>query len=249
MKDEILSQITNTRNNLPKTFDLKKELLEFHSVVLSLLLPYVNDKPPSKIIQEFKLLGEKLFEAKILSQFEESLPKIQHLIISDAESLFNGDPAAQSLEEVFLCYPGFLAAASHRIAHRLFELEVPLMPRIISENTHRITGVDIHPGAKIGKNFCIDHATGIVIGETCDIGENVKIYQGVTLGALSVKKTLASKKRHPTIGDNVVIYANATLLGPITIGSGCVIGGNVWLDRSIEAYSKVLKETDEDFSI
>lgn len=172
--------------------------------------------------------------------FFSELPEIRSQLLLDIEAMYLGDPAAKSRSEVIRTYPGFYAIATHRIAHCLLTLGVNLIPRIISEHAHRETGIDIHPGAKIGDYFCIDHGTGVVIGETTVIGSQVKIYQGVTLGGLSVKKEDARKKRHPTIGDNVVIYAGATILGGDTrIGSGSIIGGNVWLTKSVPADSKI----------
>ena len=151
-----------------------------------------------------------------------------------------GDPAAKSHAEVIRTYPGFFAIVAYRIAHELESLSVGIIPRIITEYAHSQTGIDIHPGAEIGRYFCIDHGTGVVIGETCNIGDYVKIYQGVTLGALSVAKEDADKKRHPTLEDRVVIYAGATILGGETvIGENSVVGGNVWLTKSIKPNSKV----------
>jgi serine O-acetyltransferase len=158
----------------------------------------------------------------------------------DAEAIFAGDPAAESVEEVVAAYPGFLAIAMYRIAHELHRHGAPLLPRLLTEVAHTRTGIDIHPGAKIGQSFCIDHGTGIVIGETAVIGNHVKIYQGVTLGAPSVKKSSAGIKRHPTIEDRVVIYANATILGGDTVvGHDSVIGGNVWLPNTVPPFSFV----------
>lgn len=172
--------------------------------------------------------------------FFEQLPYIQELLLQDIDAIFDGDPAAKSKAEVIRTYPGFYAMAAHRIAHELLNLGVTLIPRIISEYAHRQTGIDIHPGAEIGDHFCIDHGTGVVIGETAKIGSHVKLYQGVTLGGLSVNKEDARKKRHPTIEDNVVIYAGATILGGDTvIGKGSIIGGNVWLTKSVPANSKI----------
>lgn len=166
----------------------------------------------------------------------------------DAYALMEGDPAAQSIEEVILCYPGFFAVVAYRIAHALYKREVPLLPRMITEYAHQKTGIDIHPGAQIGRALFIDHGTGVVIGETTVIGDNVKIYQGVTLGALRVDREHRVKKRHPTIEDNVVIYAGATILGGDTIvGKNSVVGGNVWITRSIPAWSRVMfKPADPD---
>lgn len=164
----------------------------------------------------------------------EAIPEIRRLARLDTIAAYNGDPAAKSGGEVIVSYPGLEAIIVYRIAHFLYECGVPVIPRIMSEHVHGKTGIDIHPGAKIGESFFIDHGTGVVIGETTIIGNNVKIYQGVTLGALSVKKTLQNSKRHPTIEDNVTIYANATILGGETvIGKGSVIGGNSWITESV----------------
>ena len=172
--------------------------------------------------------------------FERCLPAIHGMLTEDAEAILAGDPAAKSLTEVISTYPGFYALAIHRIAHRLCGLGIPLLPRMLSEIAHRETGIEIHPGAKIGRRFCIDHGTGIVIGETVEIGEDVKIYQGVTLGALSVDKSMARTKRHPTIGDRVVIYAGATILGGDTvIGADSTIGGNTWIVKSVVPKSRI----------
>lgn len=177
----------------------------------------------------------KLAEKTAVALIEE-IPEIRRKIQLDTKAAFNGDPAAKSNEEVVLSYPGLEAILVYRIAHFLYENGVPIIPRIMSEHVHGKTGIDIHPGAKIGESFFIDHGTGVVIGETCIIGNNVKIYQGVTLGALSVKKNLMDKKRHPTIEDDVTIYANATILGGDTvIGKGCTIGGNTWVTKSVAA--------------
>ena len=177
---------------------------------------------------------------RVLDGFWEQLPEIYERIKRDANAIYLGDPAAYSQSEVVLTYPGFYAIAVYRLAHIFYQFKVPYLPRILSEYAHRKTGIDINPGATIGDNFCIDHGTGIVIGETALIGNNVKIYQGVTLGALSVEKTMAQTKRHPTIEDNVVIYSNATILGGETvIGRGSIVGGNVWLIESIPPMSRV----------
>ncbi len=172
--------------------------------------------------------------------FYEMIPGIEQMLNEDALAVFEGDPAAKSSQEVIRSYPGFKAIAAYRIANALFKLDVDLIPRMISEVVHSRTGIDIHPGATIGKSFCVDHGTGVVIGETCIIGNNVKIYQGVTLGALSVKKEDAKIKRHPTIEDNVVIYAGSTILGGETvIGANTIIGGNVWITSSVKPNSKI----------
>jgi serine O-acetyltransferase len=177
---------------------------------------------------------------ELVGQFVELLPGIYEHLCADAEAIAAGDPAAESIDEVVVAYPGFLAITVHRIAHGLHLLGVPILPRLLAEVAHARTGVDIHPGATIGRSFSIDHGTGIVIGETAVVGDEVKIYQGVTLGALSVSKNAARVKRHPTIEDRVVLYANATVLGgDTTIGHDSVIGGNVWLTTSVPPRSFV----------
>ncbi len=168
------------------------------------------------------------------------LPKIRELLKGDVGAAFDGDPAAKSYEEIVISYPCITAIATYRIAHELYLKQVPLIPRIMSECAHAQTGIDIHPGARIGRNFFIDHGTGVVIGETTVIGDNVKIYQGATLGALSFPKDergriIKGGKRHPTIEDNVTIYAEATILGNVVVGKGAVIGGNVWIRESVPA--------------
>jgi len=176
-----------------------------------------------------------------------SLEAVRAALVADAEALVTGDPAAGSVDEVMLAYPGFLAIAVHRLSHELYRAQVPLLPRLMSEWAHRETGIDIHPGARIGHGFAIDHGTGVVIGETTDIGDGVRLYQGVTLGALVVHKRMARSKRHPTIGDGVVIYANATILGGETVvGAESIIGGNVWLTHSVPPRSRVQFESTVD---
>ena len=183
--------------------------------------------------------SEKNPEATV-SAFFAQLPALKELIDKDLKATFLGDPAAKTKQVVARSYPGFYAIAAYRLAHALDKMGTLLIPRAITEEAHTRTGIDIHPSATIGEYFCIDHGTGIVIGETTIIGKHVKLYQGVTLGALSVDKKDASSKRHPTIQDEVVIYAGATILGGnTTIGKGSVIGGNVWLTRSVPAGSKV----------
>lgn len=178
---------------------------------------------------------------ELCNAFIEQLPEVKKLLIKDIEAIYEGDPAAKCHQEVLICYPGFYAISIYRIANVLYKLKVPLIPRIMTEFAHEKTGVDIHAGATIGEYFCIDHGTGIVIGETTTIGNRVKIYQGVTLGAKSFKvdengNPVKDIKRHPDIGNNVVIYANATILGGDTkIGDNCIIGGNTWLTHSVES--------------
>jgi len=177
---------------------------------------------------------------RIVDAFAAALPDIHDRLQQDARAIAEGDPAAESLDEVIAAYPGFLAIATHRIAHELWGLGVRILPRLLAEVAHTRTGIDIHPGATIGRSFCIDHGTGIVIGETAVIGNDVKLYQGVTLGALSVAKSAAGTKRHPTIEDRVVLYANATVLGGDTVvGHDSVVGGNVFLTASLPPDSVV----------
>lgn len=180
----------------------------------------------------------------VLTLFER-LPEIRRLLLLDVEAGFDGDPAAKNHNEVIFSYPCLVAIVTYRVAHELETLHVPLLPRIMSEWAHSRTGIDIHPGAQIGERFFIDHGTGVVVGETTIIGRNVKLYQGVTLGALSFPKDERGKlirgiRRHPHICDHVVIYSGATILGDVTIGEGSVIGGNVWLTQSVEPHTKVI---------
>lgn len=181
----------------------------------------------------------------LTDQFIHQLPYIKKMLLTDIQAIYDGDPAAKTKAEVILCYPGFYAIHIYRIAHELYRLSVPYIPRIMTEFAHEKTGIDINPGAVIGEYFCIDHGTGIVVGETATIGNHVKLYQGVTIGARSFDldedgNPLKGGKRHPDIGNHVVIYANATILGGDTqIGDDCVIGGNTWLLHSVPAGSKV----------
>ncbi|UOE49345.1 serine acetyltransferase [Mucilaginibacter sp. SMC90] len=178
--------------------------------------------------------------SKLAKKFFEGLPELFRILNTDIRAIFNGDPAARSEFEVIRTYPGFYAISLYRVAHSLYIDDIPLLPRILTEYAHSKTGIDIHPAAKIDEYFYIDHGTGIVIGESCKIGKHVKLYQGVTLGALSVDKSMANTKRHPTVEDNVVIYSGATILGGDTIiGHNSVVGGNVWLTKSLAPNSRV----------
>lgn len=239
----------------------KQEVKNLAEELLQLMFPHFSNKSyssPKDIEDELELLefnlrhilkpfqGSLKKNAKeIAKKFFEKIPEIHNSLILDAEAITKGDPAARNVDEVILSYPGFLAIAVFRIAHEFYNLEIPFFPRVLTEYAHGLTGIDIHPGATIGKSFCIDHGTGIVIGETTVIGDNVKIYQGVTLGALSVSKSFANSKRHPTIGNNVVIYSGATILGGETlIGHDSIIGGNVWLTSGVEPYSIVYHKSE-----
>jgi serine O-acetyltransferase len=178
--------------------------------------------------------------AELTDAFFDAMPRLHGTLLEDADAIYAGDPAATDHDEVIRTYPGFEAIAIYRFAHEFHRLDVPVIPRVLTEHAHSRTGIDIHPAAVIGERFCIDHGTGIVIGETTEIGRNVKLYQGVTLGALSVAKDMARVKRHPTVEDDVVIYAGTTILGGKTVvGRGSVIGGNVWLLRSVPPGSRL----------
>lgn len=188
---------------------------------------------------------------EIAVEFIESLPEIRRKLVGDVEATFLNDPAAKNQGEVIFSYPGIRAITNYRVANKLLQLQVPLIPRIISEMAHSETGIDIHPRAQIGENFTIDHGTGVVIGSTCIIGNNVLIYQGVTLGAKSFPlddqgNPIKGIPRHPIVEDNVTIYSGATILGRVTIGKGSVIGGNVWVTKSLPPYSKVVQKRPKD---
>ncbi|MFI3306482.1 MAG: serine acetyltransferase [Rikenellaceae bacterium] len=188
---------------------------------------------------------EKRCAGEITELFVDSIAELKEILVSDVEAMYKADPAATSYGEVIFCYPSIVAMCHHRIAHKLYELGVPIIPRIISEIAHSRTGIDIHPAAKIGRHFAIDHGTGVVIGETCIIGEYVVIYQGVTLGAKGFRYdedgNIINLPRHPIIEDNVKIYSNSSILGRITIGHDSVIGGNMWIDSDVEPHSKIVQ--------
>lgn len=202
-----------------------------------------------KIIPYF--VEERTRQKELHMALKKSLPHIHQVLNTDVHAAYTGDPAAQSYDEIMLSYPSFQALTVFRIAHKLYQLEVPILPRMMTEYAHSKTGIDIHPGSTIGHHFFIDHGTGVVIGETAVIGNHVKIYQGVTIGAKSFKtdeegNIVKGIKRHPNIGNNVVIYSGATILGgDTTVGDNCVIGGNVWLTESLEANKTVLAKNTE----
>lgn len=184
--------------------------------------------------------GDRERAEAIATEFGRRLPALHEALHADAEAIVAGDPAAEGIDEVIAAYPGFLAIATHRVAHELHALGVPILPRLLAEIAHTRTGIDIHPGATIGRGFCIDHGTGVVVGETAVIGDGVKLYQGVTLGALSVEKSAAGTKRHPTVEDRVVVYAGATVLGGATVvGHDSIVGGNVFLTSSVPPHTIV----------
>jgi len=188
--------------------------------------------------------GREERAAEVVKGFLARLPEVRHLLATDVKAAYEGDPAATSPDEAIFCYPGIQAIANVRLAHELYRLEVPLLPRMITEHAHNITGIDIHPGATIGEEFFIDHGTGVVIGETCEIGKRVRVYQGVTLGAKSFPldekgNPIKGIPRHPIVEDDVIIYGGATILGRVTIGRGSTIGGNVWLTHSVPPGSRI----------
>lgn len=253
MEKEFINQLYKRHQNNER-FPSSASICEFTSQVLTTLFPgFSENKYTSLEMAEagYADIGHSLSAlltqikgiegaAPIVKNFMSELPEIYSRLNTDITAIVRGDPAARSEFEVVRTYPGFYAIAMYRIAHELYKQNIPVMPRIITEFAHSRTGIDIHPGATIGPHFCIDHGTGIVIGETTVIGQYVKLYQGVTLGALSVDKNMAEKKRHPTIGDYVVVYSGATILGGnTTIGDHSIIGGNVWLTKGVPAYSTV----------
>jgi len=227
-------------------FCLDRETLRFvtgervHRVVRNLTIEVTKSIQYICTIANRDGSGCYKYAEQIVFALIDEIPEIRRLVFTDAKAALEGDPAARSIEEVLLSYPGLAALLVHRVAHFLYQKGVPIIPRIMSEYVHGQTGIDIHPGATIDEECFIDHGTGVVIGETCVIGSRVKIYQGVTLGALSVKKTMADKKRHPTIESGVTIYAGATILGGETvIGEGSVIGGNTWITQSVAPGSRI----------
>ena len=250
----------------PKTLPGEEEIGTFINKILQFLFPELSDVRLNSILEIqtahnlLQLQFEELLKktkacdpactAEITNSFFESLETVFDKCVEDAEAIVSGDPAAYNDKEVIRTYPGFLAIAIFRIAHLMYQLDIPYLPRIFTEYAHSRTGVDIHPGATIGRKFCIDHGTGIVIGETTIIGNNVKIYQGVTLGALSVRKDMAQTKRHPNIEDNVIIYSGATILGGnTTIGEGSIIGGNVWITESVPPGSRVYYQSQDTLTV
>lgn len=255
--NNLIERIHQTKqSNIHGFFDKIKTKKWVKDLYETLFLPQ-NDNTEDQLKKNFQSLEETLFSLISTvtgnkeitqingSQFFEALPELYDQLVLDAKSILEFDPAAHSLEEIYLAYPGFFATYVYRISHQLWNQEVRILPRVISEYAHSKTGIDIHPGAIIGKSFFIDHGTGIVIGETTVIGNNVKIYQGVTLGALHVSKEKAHQKRHPNIEDDVIIYSGATILGgATTIGRESIIGGNVWITQDVPANSLVYHKSE-----
>ncbi|AEI62108.1 serine O-acetyltransferase EpsC [Corallococcus macrosporus] len=241
--------------------DVRRAAPEFVGQVLGLLFPHFAERlecTAAAVHRDVTTVEASLhrirdtlaplypgIEPDLPARFMERLPGLYEWLRQDADAIFEADPAARTVDEVILTYPGFTAIAIYRVANALHVLGFPLLPRLLTEYAHQRTGVDIHPGATIGRRFVIDHGTGVVIGETTLIGDNVKLYQGVTLGALVVEKGLTDKKRHPTIEDDVVVYANATILGGETVvGRGSIIAGNAWLTQSIPSQSVVTRRSE-----
>ncbi|MDR3178172.1 MAG: hypothetical protein LBT96_04230 [Campylobacteraceae bacterium] len=257
-RGEIIDIVLRLREALfPGYFDKQINCVRTIEFMINEHILYIHEKLYKQIYKSFMLQDRDNISQKekimIIAQekslaFLEKIPNLRDMLSMDVQAAYDGDPAALSTDEVIFSYPGIFAITVHRIAHELHILGVPLIPRIMSEYAHTLTGIDIHPGAKIGKYFFIDHGTGIVIGETTVIGDFVKIYQGVTLGALSLKagQRLKGTKRHPTLEDNVIVYAGASILGGETvIGEGVVIGSNVFITRSITGKTNVsLKNQD-----
>jgi len=246
---ELLDAIKEQKNTINISVRLKRQSQEFTQILFSTLFDQETNAGETLIILEDLFLVIRNLACphivgkpcKTWEDFKKAIPELFENLKKDAQAIFDYDPAAKSIEEVYLAYPGFYAIAIYRMARVFYLLNLPLIPRLMTEYAHQLTGIDIHPGATIGSSFFIDHGTGVVIGETTVIHDYVKLYQGVTLGALTVNKALRDKKRHPTVEDNVTIYANSTILGGNTvIGKNSVIGGNCWLTNSIAQNSRVM---------
>ena len=213
------------------------------------VFPHYSDIAPAEALKTVRKRLEALTGDELCEAFLETLPEIRRLLETDVEAIAGADPAAGSLREIVYCYPAVTAMLHYRTAHELHRLGVPVIPRMITEHAHSVTGIDIHPAARIGEGFAIDHGTGVVIGETTIIGNNVTIYQGVTLGARNFRYDEAGRPinqpRHPILEDGVTVYSNASILGRITIGEGSVIGGNVWLTHSVPPHSRILQGSAE----
>jgi serine O-acetyltransferase len=262
MNSRFAEEVLKVRRTHSAAFPARQQVHRFVDDLIELLFPHISSEfeyfAAEEIDGRLAVLGRDLKELlrpqqgnmprpleEVTERFFGALPEIYRKVWRDAQAIHAGDPASESVDEVISAYPGFFAIFSHRLAHEFYVQRVPIFPRIVSEYAHLRTGIDIHPGARIGDSFFIDHGTGVVVGETTIIGDNVKLYQGVSLGAMSVSKDLARTKRHPTIEDNVVIYSNATILGGNTvIGHDSVIGGNVWLTESVPPYSVVYHKSE-----
>ena len=274
--DELRMMPTATLTQLPSVEDVKRIISLIKSIVFS---DYFHKRQPDEELRAYQIgvsmeelyrllrqqiarglqFCEECQEGDVLCkgeemalQFIDSLPEIKRLLYTDIQAMFDNDPAAATYGEVIFCYPVVNTMTHYRVAHKLHEMQVPVIPRIITEQAHSKTGIDIHPGAQIGEYFSIDHGTGVVIGETSIIGNHVTLYQGVTLGAKSFKYdeqgNMLNVPRHPIIEDNVTVYSNASILGRITIGHDSVIGGNIWLTHSVPPYSRILQSKAVDVS-
>jgi serine O-acetyltransferase len=257
---ELIARLVASRQGYRFPSQLRPLAHTFAAKVLALLFPHfaqsvvLGDEAVLVDVLETKVLISELIRTLapiqtappgVADLFVGQLAGIHALLTEDAEAINEGDPAARSVDEVVLTYPGFLAIAVYRVAHALHAAGLPLVPRLLTEYAHEKTGIDIHPGAHIGRRFCIDHGTGVVIGETTVIGNRVKLYQGVTLGAATVQKELANKRRHPTIEDGVVLYAGATILGGDTVvGHDSIVAGNAWVTQSVPPFSVVNRAGD-----
>ncbi len=262
MTSDFAKMVLQNRHKHDSVFPVKQKVYQFVFDLIELLYPQFIGEfiyfEPQEIDGQLALLKRDLkkilkpMQAQIsqpldavCNNFFAELPIIYEKLWLDAQAISEGDPASESIDEVISAYPGFFAIYTYRIAHQFYKEGIPVFPRILTEYAHYKSGIDIHPGAEIGRSFFIDHGTGIVVGETTIIGSNVKIYQGVTLGALSVSGKLSNTKRHPTIEDNVIIYSNATILGGQTvIGHDSIIGGNVWLTESVGPFSVVYNKSE-----
>jgi serine O-acetyltransferase len=257
----LVERLLASRQRHAMPAELRPLALDFAPTVLGVLFPHFAravDGTEQAVRADLTHVAERLgaleraihaqqgnVAPSVVAPFLARLAEVHETLEADARAILDGDPAARSYDEVVLTYPGFYALAVFRVAHLLFELGLPLLPRLLTEFAHEKTGIDIHPGATIGRRFCIDHGTGIVIGETTRIGDGVKLYQGVTLGAHTVEKALADRKRHPTIEDEVVIYAGATILGGSTVvGHHSIVAGNAFLTQSVPANSVVTRKSE-----
>ncbi len=265
-KAEVLKQLKEIRDDevediahLPNRDEVLICLKEIEALILPDYFHYMDKdadelwfdlerRLPKQIRRSMRVHQDTRDAAELFDKITSRFAHIKRLVLTDIQAIYDGDPAAKSKQEVILCYPGFFAIFIYRIAHEFYLLNIPIIPRVMTEYVHAKTGIDINPGATIGEYFCIDHGTGVVIGETSIIGHHVKLYQGVTIGAKSFKMDenglpVKGGKRHPNIGNNVVIYANATILGgDTTIEDNCIIGGNTWITSSVAAGEKVVNE-------
>ncbi|WP_179319083.1 serine O-acetyltransferase EpsC [Winogradskyella helgolandensis] len=248
MNSNVIKVINQHKETIKVSMTLKEDSERFTKLLFKAF--YDCDTNAEHALEELEILFISIrnracpqikdMPCKRWDDFKANIPDLYSSLKKDADAIYNNDPASQSIEEIYIAYPGFFAISIYRMARVFYKLKLPLIPRLMTEYAHSITGIDIHPGATIGASFFIDHGTGVVIGETTEIHNNVKVYQGVTLGALTVKKQHQNTKRHPTIEANVTIYANATILGGNTIiGENSVIGGNTWLTESIPENSIV----------